>query len=196
MKSSILVAAATATCAHAFAPTASNFRPSVSTNMALIDGVKKAFGGDGKGDLGSERETPIDRWMGWNTKTEQPQGSVAKAADDFIDSMDGENYVTATLIKPMGIVFEENDSDVGGIFALDVSEGSNAETDGTIKPGDQLVSVGGTKVTGLPFEEALGTVIDNTDSEIKMVFFRGASKFLYGPAGASQDWLDTFIKGE
>ena len=37
--------------------------------MGLFDGVKEAFGADGMGDLDSERETPIDRWMGWNTKT-------------------------------------------------------------------------------------------------------------------------------
>lgn len=196
MKSSILIAAATASCAHAFVPAASNSRTFVSTNMALIDGVKSAFGSDGKGELDSTRETPIDRWMGWNTKKDAPQQSVSQAPSDFVDSMDATNYVTVTLAKPMGIVFEENDSDVGGIFALEFSEGSTAETDGTIRPGDQLISVGDSKVAGLQFEEALGTIIDSTDETIKLVFFRGPSKFLYGPSGASQDWLDAFIKGE
>ena len=118
------------------------------------------------------------------------------APTDFIDSMDTENYVTTTLSKPMGIVFEENDSDLGGIFVLEITEGSSAESDGTIRPGDQLVSVGETKVTGLQFEDALGTIIDSKDDKVKLNFFRGPAKFLYGPAGASQEWLDDFIKEE
>mmetsp|Transcript_23266 Transcript_23266/g.50404 ORF Transcript_23266/g.50404 Transcript_23266/m.50404 type:complete len:197 (-) Transcript_23266:248-838(-) len=196
MKSSILVAAATASCAHAFVTAPVNTRTSVSTNMALIDGVKSAFGGDGMGELDSERETPIDRWMGWNTKKDAPQQSISKEPSDFVDSMDSKNYVIATLTKPMGIVFEENDSEIGGIFALELSEGSSAETAGTVRPGDQLVAVGEKKVSGLVFEEALGTIIDSAADEVKLVFFRGPSKFLYGPAGASQEWLDAFIKGE
>ena len=42
----------------------------MSLNMGLFDGVKSAFGADGEGtgELGTERETPIDRWMGWNAK--------------------------------------------------------------------------------------------------------------------------------
>ena len=114
---------------------------------------------------------------------------------DFIDSMDTANYITASLSKPMGIVFEENDTEFGGIFVLEISEGSSAETDGTVRPGDQLVSVGETKVVGLQFEEALGKVIDSSDENVKLNFFRGPAKFLYGPAGASQEWLDDFIKG-
>ncbi len=109
--------------------------------------------------------------------------------------MDEKNYISVSLPKPMGIVFEENDSDFGGIFVLEISEGSNAETEGTVRPGDQLVAVGTTKVSGLAFEEALGTIIDSTDEKTKLVFFRGPSKFLYGPAGASAEWLDEFVGG-
>ena len=114
---------------------------------------------------------------------------------DFIDSMDEKNYVTVSLPKPMGIVFEENDSEFGGIFVLEISEGSAAETEGTIRPGDQLVAVGTSKVSGLAFEEALGTIIDSQEEKTKLVFFRGPSKFLYGPAGASVEWLDEFVAG-
>lgn len=46
--------------------------------MGLFDGVKEAFGADGMGDLDAERETPIDRWMGWNTKTDSVPGEVSK----------------------------------------------------------------------------------------------------------------------
>lgn len=109
--------------------------------------------------------------------------------------MDEKNYIITSLPKPMGIVFEENDTEFGGIFALEISEGSNAEADGTVRPGDQLVAVGSTKVSGLAFEEALGTIIDSPDEKTKLVFFRGPAKFLYGPAGASVEWLDEFVAG-
>ena len=75
MKSSILVAAATTSCAHAFVP-AQNSRTSMALRDGLFDGVKEAFGGDGMGDLDDARETPIDRWMGWNAKSETPQVAV------------------------------------------------------------------------------------------------------------------------
>ncbi|KAL7537634.1 hypothetical protein ACHAWF_005858 [Thalassiosira exigua] len=197
MKSSIIVAAATTTCAHAFVPSSGPRTLSTSLNMGLFDGVKEAFGADGMGELDGDRETPIDRWMGWNSKSmDSPQDAVgSKAPVDFIDSMDSQNYITTSLQKPMGIVFEENDSEFGGIFALEINEGSSAAADGTVRPGDQLVSVGGKKVSGLQFEVALGTIIDSTEEKIELVFFRGPAKFLYGAAGASQEWLDEFIKG-
>ena len=109
--------------------------------------------------------------------------------------MDAKNYVTTSLPKPMGIVFEENDSNLGGIFVLEVNPDSSAEVDGTIRPGDQLVAVGEKKVSGLQFEDALGAIIESDEEKVKLVFFRGPAKFLYGPAGASQDWLDEFVAG-
>lgn len=53
-------------------------RTQTALNMGLFDGVKEAFGADGMGDLDAERETPIDRWMGWNTKTDSAPGEVSK----------------------------------------------------------------------------------------------------------------------
>ena len=69
MKTAILVAAATTSCASAFVQAPATSRTHMSLNMGLFDGVKEAFGADGMGDLSSERETPIDRWMGWNAKS-------------------------------------------------------------------------------------------------------------------------------
>merc|ERR1719201_1484064 len=108
--------------------------------------------------------------MGWNTKsTDVPKEAVgSKAPDDFVDSMDTANYVALSLGKPMGIVFEENDASYGGIFVLEVSEGSAAEADGTLRPGDQLVSVGDAKVAGLPFEDALGTIIECPEEKVTL----------------------------
>lgn len=165
-------------------------------NMGVFDGVKEAFGADGMGELSVERETPIDRWMGWNTKSvDSLKVAVgSKTPLNFVDSMDTKNYVSTSLTKPMGIVFEENDSEFGGIFVLEITEGSSAESDGTVRPGDQLVAVGCTKVSGMQFDEALGKIIDSKEAKVDLVFFRGPAKFLYGPAGASQEWLDEFVK--
>lgn len=106
--------------------------------------------------------------------------------------MDEANYVTVELAKPMGIVFEENDETYGGIFVLSLSDGS-AQKDGTIRPGDELVAVGPKKVAGLAFDDALGAIIDSDAEKTKLVLFRGSAKDLYGPTGASQEWLDEFI---
>lgn len=77
MKSSLLVAAATTSCAHAFVTAPAASRQVTSLNMGLFDGVKEAFGADGMGELDGDRETPIDRWMGWNTKpVDTPQEAV------------------------------------------------------------------------------------------------------------------------
>lgn len=199
MKStSLLVAAATTSTVQGFAfVSPSNSRTSTALQNSLFDAAKEAFGAEGMGELDPERETPIDRWMGWNAKSKDaPQEVVgSKTPVDFIDSMDAKNYITVALAKPMGIVFEENDSDLGGIFAYEISEGSSADTDGTVRRCDQLVAVGSTKVSGLKFEEALGAIIDSADEKTKLVLFRGPAKFLYGPAGASQEWLDEFITG-
>ena len=75
--------------------------------------------------------------------------------------METENYVKSLLTKPMGIVFEENDEEFGGIFVISLSEDGAAEKEGLIKPGDQLVAVNDKKVSGLPFDEALGCIVDS-----------------------------------
>lgn len=96
----------------------------------------------------------------------------------------------------MGVVFEENDEEFGGIFVLSLSENGAAEKDGKIKPGDQLIAVGSTKVSGLPFDDALGVIVDSNDASTKMTFFRGTESQFYGPTGASKDWLEEFIAKE
>lgn len=112
---------------------------------------------------------------------------------NFVDSMDAVNYIGTKLTKPMGIVFEENDEECGGIFVLSLSEGGAAEKDGKIKPGDQLVAVNDKKVSGLSFDEALGAIMDSTAEKTQLIFFRGTEAQLYGPTGASKSWLEEFI---
>ncbi|KAL3909609.1 MAG: hypothetical protein SGARI_002519 [Bacillariaceae sp.] len=55
----------------------------------------------------------------------------------------------------MGIVFEENDSEIGGIFVQSLKEGGAAAVNGNVQAGDQLVSVGTKNVSGMDFDDAL-----------------------------------------
>jgi len=168
-------------------------RVKTALSMGLFDGLKDAFGTPPTAASG-ERETPIDRWMGWNVKPmEEGVQKVAAADKNFVDAMDSSNYFTAGLTKPMGIVFEQNDDDYGGIFVISLTEGGIAEQDGTIKPGDQLIAVNDKKVTGLQFDPALGEIVKSEGDKTKLTLFRGNEEQLYGPMGASQDWLDEFI---
>lgn len=166
--------------------------------MGLFDGVKEAFSAPAleRSTLDSERETPIDRWMGWNVDTTDDEGQKvagSKEPDNFIDSMDPANYIAVSLAKPMGIIFEENDEEYGGIFVLSLSEDGAAEKDGKVKPGDQLVIVNTENVSGLQFDDALGKIVESTAETTKLVFFRGSAKQFYGPTGASREWLEEFV---
>jgi hypothetical protein len=50
-------------------------RQSTQLQMGLFDGVKSAFSAPApeRSKLNSERETPIDRWMGWSVVSENQQ---------------------------------------------------------------------------------------------------------------------------
>ena len=237
MVSKIALTLSVLACVEAFSvvPSSSQKVSATALHMGLFDGVKDAFVAPAleRSVIDAERETPIDRWMGWsvvseNGKKEQTVGrfccsffasrdssirfictlfsyvlvsfpSVSFitllfiAAGDFIDSMDEKNYIAVDLAKPMGIVFEENDSACGGIFVQSLKEGGIAQTHGVVKEGDQLVAVNKEKVSGMPFDDALGTIVDAEGQTTKLVLFRGTADQLYGKTGASQQWLDEFI---
>jgi C-terminal processing protease CtpA/Prc len=112
---------------------------------------------------------------------------------DFVDAMDEGNYVAVELTKPMGIVFEENDNDFGGIFVQSIKDGGAADSNGVLMEGDQLIAVGTTAVHGLAFDDALGIIVDAQEAKVKLVMFRGGAKQFYGPTGASKDWLASFV---
>ena len=96
--------------------------------------------------------------MGWSTskgggkvsENEVEQQQVQMDAS-FIDSMDAVNYVRVELKKPMGLLFEENDADSGGIFVVQIKpdgsafENNQQNSDNIIQVGDQLVGVDGKK---------------------------------------------------
>lgn len=156
----------------------------------LFDGVKDAFT-QPPSSLDAERETPIDRWMGWSVVSENEVKQTA-APVDFVDSMDEKNYVGVSLAKPMGIVFEENDTEYGGIFVQSLTEDGAAAKNGILQPGDQLVVVGTKNVSGLDFDDALAAIIESEGDFTSLTLFRGTAKQFYGPTGPSKQWLSTF----
>ena len=103
--------------------------------------------------------------------------------------MDENNYIGVSLSKPMGIVFEENDSEYGGIFVQSVTEDGPAAKNGMVQTGDQLVTVGTTNVSGLDFDDALAAIIGSEGDTTSLTLFRGNVKQFYGPTGPSKDWL-------
>ena len=50
---------------------------SAPLQMGLFDGMKDAFSAPNSMSIDAERETPIDRWMGWNVKSSEEQERVA-----------------------------------------------------------------------------------------------------------------------
>jgi hypothetical protein len=69
--------------AEAFAPNFNSRNSPVASTMqlnGLFDGMKEAFSAPAleRSSLDAERETPIDRWMGWNVEPEEKQQSVAQ----------------------------------------------------------------------------------------------------------------------
>lgn len=172
--------------------TKANTRATNTQLYGLFDGVKEAFT-QPPSSLDAQRETPIDRWMGWSVVTENEVKEIAVPAD-FVDSMDEKNYVGVALKKPMGIVFEENDSEYGGIFVQSVTEDGAAAVNGSVLPGDQLISVGTTSVSGLDFDDALAAIIESEDENTKLSLFRGSAKQFYGPTGPSKEWLAAYCE--
>lgn len=110
-----------------------------------------------------------------------------------MDAMDKSNYVAVELTKPMGIVFEENDSEYGGIFVQSLKEGGVAAMNGVVQEGDQLIAVNTENVSGMSFDDALGTIVDAQGATTKLTLFRGTAKQFYGPTGAGKDWLKEFV---
>lgn len=45
----------------------------------LFDGVKDAFSAPASSKIDAQRETPIDRWMGWSVTSSEPQVVGSKA---------------------------------------------------------------------------------------------------------------------
>ena len=77
MLRSILLSSALLASTNGFAFVPANMKSSTTTQlqMGLLDGVKNAFSQPAmeRSTLNAERETPIDRWMGWSVVQENQQ---------------------------------------------------------------------------------------------------------------------------
>ena len=157
--------------------------------MGLFDGVKGAFSssfGD-KPIPSADLVTPFDRWLGLDKREiEENQPDATKA---YIDPSSAANYLSASLVKPMGLAFVENVGGCGGVFVDEVmAEGSAASSATTVVKGDQLVAVDSTLVLGVGFDFALDAIKASSGETTKLTFFRGPTTFLYGPTAPSAEW--------
>ena len=158
----------------------------------MFDGIKDAFSAeDADMAIDQDRETPFDRWMGISTKATAER---KKSMSAFVDSMADENYMKAALKKPMGVVFEENDPSSGGVFVASLAADGAAQTEGTLKAGDQLVAVNGSPVLGLSFDDSLEKIIESDIDPTELIVFRGGVTNLYGNLGPADDWLKEFLE--
>lgn len=114
--------------------------------------------------------------------------------ESAVDPMDEKNYIISHLSRPMGILFEENyEQKYGGAFVTEINEGCSAATNGSICRGDQLIAIGDKRVSGLDFDDVINLIHDSSETEIKLTLFRGPAECLYGPNGASIEWLNEFV---
>eukprot|EP00984_Skeletonema_dohrnii_P019865 scaffold9590_cov138-Skeletonema_dohrnii-CCMP3373.AAC.3 len=110
-----------------------------------------------------------------------------------VDPMDDNNYLTAHLTRPMGILFEENyDVQHGGAYIAEINEGSSAAADGSICRGDQLIAIGEKRVIGMDFDDIM-QIIEESDTNIKLTVFRGPAESLYGPSYGSGERLGEYV---
>jgi hypothetical protein len=69
----------TASAVSGFAVIPQNAKSSSTALNGLFDGVKDAFSAPTTSKIDSERETPIDRWMGWSVSAETQQQEAGAA---------------------------------------------------------------------------------------------------------------------
>lgn len=101
-------------------------------------------------------------------------------------------YLDVTLQKPMGIVLEENDPKIRGVYVKSLSQGGAAAASGKIQAGDHLVSVQGEAVTGKDLDTVLATVGNAPAEGVQMRFYRGALGDIINP----KVFFDIDIGGE
>lgn len=127
------------------------------------------------------------------TNTEE-ENKTDVIVESVVDPMDETNYITSHLSRPMGILFEENyEQKYGGAFVTEINVGCSAAANGSICRGDQLIAIGDKRVTGMDFDDVIKLIHDSSEKEIKLTLFRGPAECLYGPNGASIEWLNEFV---
>jgi len=94
---------------------------------------------------------------------QSPRRFIARRAAQTID---------ITLTKPMGLVFEENNPRLGGIYISEVQPPHLRKFGAELQEGDQLLSVGGKSARGLSFDDAMGLLIDSDSAAVPLSFAR------------------------
>ena len=129
-----------------------------------------------------------------NTAEENNNDDELLVESSVVDPMDETNYIISYLSRPMGILFEENyEQKYGGAFVTEINDGCSAAANGSICRGDQLIAIGDKRVTGMDFDDVIKLIHDSSETEIKLTLFRGPADCLYGPNGASIEWLNEFV---
>ena len=93
-------------------------------------------------------------------------------------------FLPPSTVSHQGIVFEENEPEVGGLFVADLSPGGAAEGTGAIRAGDQLLAVAGESVAGKTFDEVMGA-LGGAPPETSVKFYRGPMSGLAASVAAS-----------
>ena len=127
----------------------------------------------------------------------EKQKSKARAAYDSRF----ESY-TVKLTKPMGLIFEENDSAAKGLFVKGMDKvNTNPENkfalDNTISLRDQLIRVNDlagkeTSAIGLEFDDAFALIAESDAPTMELTFARGGVEAVLNPRA----WFDIEIGGE
>ena len=111
------------------------------------------------------------------TQAFQPKSSglASAAASRRAPVVSAAKQVEVKLSRPMGIVFEENSPDVGGIFAFELQPLHLRKFGAAVEEGDQLIAVNGANAKGLSFEDAMDMIIaaeEDALGRVSLTFLR------------------------
>jgi len=125
--------------------------------------------------------------------------AIAEADDDSEQRQgmeDDTSYVVVELSKPLGIVFQANPPPVSeGACIRSFDEGGAAAVHGRLRVGDQLVGIAGTCVMGQDVDRCINLIVASRGKTVKVTFFRGQAKHLYGKGKPSDAWIQNLLRG-
>ena len=169
--------------------------PTICGKQAPLTPIRKATTVAVVDDDHDEEEIAVATSVGTvNDYDETFQEQVPEKPIEPMDPMDVNSYISVCLSKPIGILFEENTPEYGGVYIANINKGCSAAADGSIRRGYQLIAVGNKRVSGLDFDEAvIKPIVDKVEADVMLVFFKGTAECLYGSTSlVSEEWLDNF----
>lgn len=137
-------------------------------------------------EKGSDFHYPMEGLFNFFNRMSAPQEDKS-----FVDSSLASNYVTVLLDKPMGIALGENEGT--GALVAQIQPGSNAEKNGAVEPGYQLIVVNDVPVISKSTEE-ITEFVSSQPGPMKLTFFKGPAEYFYGKLGPSTTWLSNFLE--